>query len=234
MKRVSESIIMKRVAYGEADWIVTFFTRDMGRLSGMARSARLSRRRFGGALEPGTVVEMSYSTGRNYGLARLEEAQILLPMNGVMKSLERIGAVARALALALAFLQENESNPEKFDLLRARLMSLSGSDPIPHEGAAFELRWLALCGYAPEIVRCARCGADVADARGWSFDFAGGGLSCGSCKAGPESMGLSIAAHRGFSFLAGKGESDAVSAEAASRVLGRYIDHVLGQPLGVR
>ena len=234
MKRVSQSIVLRRVAYGDADWIVTFFTRDMGRLSGMAKSARLSQRRFGGALEPGSVVDMRYSMPRSHGLARLEEAQVLVPMNGAMKTLERLGAVARSLALALAFLQEHEPNPGKFDLLRDRLTRLSASDPTPNDLAAYELRWLALCGYAPEISRCARCGDGADGGDGWSFDFARGGFCCYSCRPGPESVGLSIAAHKGFESLAKGGETDEVSSEAAARVLARYIDHLLGRPLGVR
>jgi len=234
MIRTSQSIVLKRVAYGDADWIVTFFTRDKGRLSGMAKSARLSQRRFGGALEPGSVVDMRYSVPRPNGLARLAEAQVLVPMNGAMKSLERLGAVARSLALALAFLQEHEPNPEKFDLLRDRLTRLSAEDPTPEDGAAYELRWLALCGYAPEIRSCIRCGKDAAGGEGWSFDFSRGGFSCPPCRPGPESVGLSMAAQRGFESLAKGGETDEVCSEAAARVLARYVDHLLGRPLGVR
>ncbi|MBN1282722.1 MAG: DNA repair protein RecO [Proteobacteria bacterium] len=234
MKRSTESIILRRVAYRDADWIVTFFSRDSGRQSGIARSARLSRRRFGGSLEPGSVVEIGYSECRGRGLLSLDRSSLLVPLNGILKSLERIGALSRSLALALAFLQENEANAEKFDLLRARIERLAECDPRPIESAAFELRWLGLCGYAPSIGVCTACGAPAQGAGAWSFDFDKGGLACGSCRRGGRSVELSAAARRGLcSLLDGGGCPDDASAEAALSVMGRYVDHVLGRPLGV-
>ena len=227
------AIILRRVAYGDADWIVTFFTREMGRVTGIAKFARVSRRRFGGALEPGTVVQMSYSERRGQGLVRLEEAQARLPMNGAMKSLERIGGVARVLALA--FLQEGEANPEKFDLLCERLAGLSQRDPGQLDTAAFELRWLAMCGYAPVLGGCVACGEGDADSGRWSFDFERGGLCCPSCRTSGSAVRLVAEARRGLGALsAGDAELDEVCAGAAREMLGRYIDHVVGRPLAVR
>ena len=77
MKRTGHAIIMRRIAYGDADWIVTFFDRECGRASGIARSARSSVKRFGGALEPGTLSEIAYTVRHGSELARLDEARVL-------------------------------------------------------------------------------------------------------------------------------------------------------------
>ncbi len=47
----TDAIVVRRVAYGEADLIVTLYTRELGKISALARSARRSRKRFGGGLE---------------------------------------------------------------------------------------------------------------------------------------------------------------------------------------
>ena len=44
MGKAAQAIVLRRIAYGEADWIVTFLDREHGRMSGIARSARSSMR----------------------------------------------------------------------------------------------------------------------------------------------------------------------------------------------
>ncbi len=236
MQGRSHAIILKRVAYGDADWIVSFFCRDRGRMSGMAKSARSSKRRFAGALEPGSIVDMRYVEHKSSTLVRLLEATVSAPINGALKSLERIEGIARALSLALAFLQEHEPNPEKFDLLRARLLRLNHADPDPFETAVFELNWLARAGFAPVLDRCVGCGANAcaADKR-WSFDFDRGGLTCSGCFLGTtKAIGLTEPELDGLSALSyGHAPLRASNSKAAGAVIGRYIDHVLGRPLAV-
>lgn len=236
MQRNSQSIILRRIGYGEADWIVTFFSRDFGRMSGIAKSARASQKRFGGALEPGTLVNLRLAGSGGARLVRMDEAEVLWPVNGVLKSLERIAAMNRALALALAFLQEHDANPEKFDLLARRIRAISDHEPIPHEAVAFELDWLKRCGFGPQIRSCGVCGSNIRDAGRWSFDFDHGSMLCTDCGAS-RGLRTPLSDDARLGFLAVSGfESGGLAhhAEAARTVLGRYIDYVLGKPMAVR
>ena len=54
----SEAIVLRTYPLREADLLVTLFTRTEGKVRGVARSAKKSKRRFGGALEPLTLVKM--------------------------------------------------------------------------------------------------------------------------------------------------------------------------------
>ena len=234
MQHRSRAIILRRTAYGDADWIVHFFCRERGRLSGMAKSARSSRKRFAGALEPGSVVDVRFSERRGSQLVRLEEAQVVFPIIGVLRSLERIEEVSNTLRIALAFLQEREANPAKFDLLVERIIRLGESDPDPFEGAAFRLKWLALSGYAPVISVCAACGRTAGgNSAMWRFNFDRGGFVCTSCGLGaPDALRLSDAAMNGLISLAQeRAPEDESHSAAAGAVLNGYIDHVLGRPL---
>jgi DNA repair protein RecO (recombination protein O) len=235
MQLRSHAIILKRVAYGDADWIVTFFCRDRGRMSGMAKSARTSKRRFSGSLEPGSIVDLRFVERSTATLVRLEEAQVAVPMNGALKSLKRIEALMRALALALSFLQEHEPNPLKFDLLCDRLVRLNDSDPEPFETAAFELEWLARSGFAPVLERCVCCGNGVCgDIGRWVFDFDRGGLVCSLCFAHTtKSHALTKQELEGLGALLFVAPlSSEACYKAAGDVIGQYIDHILGRPLG--
>ena len=237
MQRVERAIIIRRIAFGEADWIVTAFCRGLGRTSGIARSARSSVKRFGGALEPGTQVELKFSQRPGSSLARIDEARVIRSANGAMRSLERIAAMARALDLALAFLQEGQPAPEKFDLLEERLCAISEREPGFRESVEFELGWLGLSGFCPQFERCPACEAPLkvnprgASRAGWSFDVDRGGVLCPSCalRAGRR-VRISGDALGFLKTPTGEG-IDEGAARQAGALLSCYIDHVVGRPL---
>ena len=232
MQHFTRAIILKKTPFGDSDLIVTFFSREEGRLSGMARSARASRRRFGGALEPGSLVGLGYTESRAGQLVRIEEATVERAVVGVMKSLPRIGALARAIDLALAFLQERQPTPEKFDLLNRWLERISSRDPGPSEVVAFELKWLAQCGNQPHLDSCLGCGRPAKGTGRFAFGFDQGGLVCTKCiKSGGRTLSLRIADVDKLRALS-QGDGRGVDGAAGPAVVvERYIQHILGHPL---
>src|ERR1700742_3722484 len=56
-----EAVVLRTWPIHEADQIVSLFTRDYGKIKGVAKAAAKSRRRFGGALEPMTHVRAHYA-----------------------------------------------------------------------------------------------------------------------------------------------------------------------------
>ena len=64
----SQSIIMRTKEFGETDLLVTFFTPDNGRLKGIAKGARKSRKRFANCLDVLCLTELEYSLKREGGL----------------------------------------------------------------------------------------------------------------------------------------------------------------------
>src|SRR5260370_27826279 len=77
IQRVGEAIVLRVWPFHEADLLVSLFTREQGRVKGVARHAMRSRRRFGGALEPMTHVRASYSEWPKQELVRLDAFEIL-------------------------------------------------------------------------------------------------------------------------------------------------------------
>src|SRR3954463_5728242 len=75
--RESEAIVLRTYPLREADLLVTLFTRSEGKVKGVARSAKKSKRRFGGALEPLTLVRAYYDDKAGQELARLDSCDIL-------------------------------------------------------------------------------------------------------------------------------------------------------------
>ena len=73
----SEAIVLRTYPLREADLLVTLFTRAEGKVRGVARSAKKSKRRFGGALEPLTYVRAYYEDRERQELARLDSCEVL-------------------------------------------------------------------------------------------------------------------------------------------------------------
>src|SRR5580692_1865182 len=73
----SEAVILRTWPVHESDLLVSFFTRDYGRLKGMAKAALKSRKRFGGALEPMTLARAWFAERPRQELVRLDQLEIL-------------------------------------------------------------------------------------------------------------------------------------------------------------
>ena len=73
----SEAVVLRTWPVHEADLIVSFFTRDYGRVKGVAKSALKSRKRFGGALEPMTVARAWFAERPRQELVRLDQLEIV-------------------------------------------------------------------------------------------------------------------------------------------------------------
>lgn len=233
-KSISRAIVLKRVPYGEADWIVTFFSRDRGRLSGIAKSGRKSLRRFGSGLEPGAVTELTYTIRPRSELVHLEESHVVFSTTGMMRSLARIEALGKALRLALSFLKEHQAAPDKFALMESYLVHLSRTDPSPAVGLGFELKWLALAGFEPLLDWCASCGGlpqgEIA------FSAAQGGILCRRCmdRQRPAGTALSAGMRESMQALLKQplgAPADIQNASAISSLLAQYIEYILEGPL---
>src|SRR5215470_10290947 len=75
--QTSEAIVLRARAYGESDKIVTFLTADAGKLTGIAKGAKNSRRRFANCLDPFTHVRVHYRVRLGAGLVFMESCDLL-------------------------------------------------------------------------------------------------------------------------------------------------------------
>src|ERR1700731_3771750 len=77
VQRQGEAIVLRAWPFQEADLLVSLFTREQGRVKGVARHALRSRRRFGGGLEPMTAVRATHAEKPRQELVRLDAFEIL-------------------------------------------------------------------------------------------------------------------------------------------------------------
>jgi len=172
----SEAIVLRTYPLREADLLVALFTRVEGKLHGVARSAKKSKRRFGGALEPLTFVRAYYEDREGRELARLDSCEVLESPLAFEVSYPRAVALAHVAELLDELLPEREANDAVFRLALSVLAALRGPDvwmPVTY----FELWMTRLMGYLPDLSECLSCGRSLNGSRAY-FHALSDGLMC--------------------------------------------------------
>jgi DNA repair protein RecO (recombination protein O) len=172
----SEAIVLRTYPLREADLLVTFFTRTEGKVRGVARSAKKSKRRFGGALEPMTYVRAFYDVRERQELARLDSCEVLESPMAQQVTYARAAALAHIAELLDELLPDHEANDAVFRLALSVLHVLTGEEiwmPITY----FELWMTRLVGFLPELTECIVCGKNLNGSRAY-FHALADGLMC--------------------------------------------------------
>ena len=174
------AVVLRALEFGESDKIVTLLTRDAGKVTAIAKGAKRSLRRFGGALELFSYVRIDYRQRRTAELAFLERAVLVRPWRGLIASLERYGAACHVVEVADKLTAEREVGDRLFSVLVAALARLDGAEPGSLTLRLYELSALAACGYRYDFGRCTGCRRPVVPTATRSF-LREGGVACGDC-----------------------------------------------------
>jgi DNA repair protein RecO (recombination protein O) len=243
----ARAIVLGTVDYGETDRVVTLLTEERGKLSAFARGARVSRKRFGGALEPFTLLHAELKERRGSDLLFLETVSVERGFGAVRTELARIACASYACELARELIRDSEQHADLFDLLARYLGRLDAGPAQPTALRAYELAALRAAGLMPMLDACARCGNA---AEPWSdgevlrlaFDPEAGGVLCRDCSgsASPGVMQTRAETAQGLCKLqSGLDAADAAPlgaavASEARHLLARFVEHQLGRRLKSR
>lgn len=178
------AVLLRSVAYGEADRIVTLLTESLGKVALIARGARRSQRRFGGALEPYCLVEAEVGLGRGE-IGRLAEARVVRAFPGILTDLSRMSVAAAGLELVREATPDREPPDPRVLPTIVRFFELVESSASDEVHLAFTLRFLALVGLTPNLDQCGRCGRAAPEAKAALFEPARGAIVCRACGGGP-------------------------------------------------
>jgi DNA repair protein RecO len=141
----SDALILRTYKLGESDRIVVFLTRDRGKKRGVAKNARQSRRRFGGALEPLTYGRVGYMERERRELVSLHYVEVLRsPLSAVDG--EALGYVSYFAELIDEWAQEADPNEALFRLGASMVDAIAEGVPIEPLARYFEYWLLRLQG----------------------------------------------------------------------------------------
>jgi DNA repair protein RecO (recombination protein O) len=177
--------VIRSLNYGESDKIVTFFTKEFGKLKGIAKGARRSRKRFQNALGLFSHLRLIFFDKEGLGLVRAESCDILHSFPKIKEDLKKILYGNYYLELVNEMAGEREVNREAFDLLLFFLSNLEEMDLREEKLRIFEIRMLSLFGYRPNMRRCNLCKRDWEDSKEIPvvfFSLERGALLCERCS----------------------------------------------------
>jgi DNA repair protein RecO (recombination protein O) len=212
IRLVEPALLVRSVAYGDADLVVTFLLQTSGKVSTIVRGARRSSKRFGGALEPlhELIVDVE---DRGKELCVLKEARIRRARSGIASDLEAMEAAGQALRWARHLCPPRTPEPAAWRSLEDLLESLDAHAGDPRTLlAVFGLRLLTDVGYALELERCVRCGRACPEGKTACIDAASGGVVCTSCGGARLTISGDL---RALAVRAQRGESTALDRDQA-------------------
>ncbi|MBW2092783.1 MAG: DNA repair protein RecO, partial [Deltaproteobacteria bacterium] len=230
------AVILNRTNYGEADLIVTFLSREQGKISGLAKHGRKSRKRFGNILSSLALIKLDFTVTSERDLVRLDSGDLIRNFDGVAHNVNRLALAGYALELVDGFCAPHDPVPEIFDLLTWFLGRLDSGERLEESAFIFQLRLLKLAGFGPNIAACPVCGRLVSEEQPLTMKPEHDGVVCQRCV--PSGSSISAGALKLIE-LARKIELDKVNrVRISSRVLGEigpflraYITYTLGREL---
>lgn len=232
------AVVLRTVDYGESDRVVTFYTREQGKMTAFARAARKSQKRFGGALEPFNRLQIRFRDRRGE-LVSLAGAEIERSRPALRDDYDRIARASYLTELAHEATREREPQPDLFDLLDRGFDVLASGALREGAGhgwlAAYEMKLLALAGYRPRLDACSECGRE---ANRYRFRPREGSVFCLECAGDdgiPVSAGttklLEASLDTDIGELAEFCAFTAAQVEEARRMLAVFIQWQLGKEL---
>jgi DNA repair protein RecO (recombination protein O) len=160
--RVSETFVLRTYPFREADLIVSFFTRDQGKLRGVARRARRPKSPFGAGLERLSHVRMAYFERENSELANLSSCELIQSPFALQSDYSRAVALDYITEVAEDLLPPHEPNEKFFRLIIAILDYLRAGGEVWTAVMYFSLWSVRLAGIFPEL-RVAHESAEIAE-----------------------------------------------------------------------
>jgi DNA repair protein RecO (recombination protein O) len=176
------AIVLKTRKWGEADRIVTFFTRDLGKIRGLARGARRQKSRFGAALEPFTLCHLNLFEKTGDSLFRISHVDSVKPFQPLREDLALMASAARMANVVAAVTPDGDPDPRLFETLEQGLVSLIQTEDPAYTALLFQIRLLGLTGFRPQTDHCAACGKSRLTGAP-QFSPMAGGLVCTLCAA---------------------------------------------------
>jgi DNA repair protein RecO (recombination protein O) len=230
------ALVLRVVEFSETSSVVTLFTREFGKVHGLAKGARRPKGPFESALDLLGLCRIVFLRKSPGALDLLTEAKLLKRFRPRGRELSSLYAGYYVAELLNELTDDHDPHPELFDEAEAMLAGLAAGEAVATSIVRFELVALDLLGHLPSLELCVECGKPVEATGRVAFGLLAGGVYCGRCKSGKRQV-LSISAGvlRAMILLADRSgdawrrlELDRRTGGELRAVLNHYLSHLLG------
>jgi len=234
-----EALVLHHKDFGEADRMLTLFTRHNGKLRALAKGARKIQSRKAGHVEPLNQATLILAHGRSFWI--VSQAETIRDFAGIRADLTRTAHALYVLELLERFSFEDEENEPLFGLALETLARIEDEADLYLTTRHFEMYLLQHCGYRPELNHCLRCRKSI-EAQDQFISVLLGGVLCPDCGgAEPSARPISTAVLKTLRVLQRSVYTDleklpinaAVRADAEmilSQILAQAAEHRLNAP----
>jgi DNA repair protein RecO (recombination protein O) len=175
------AVVIGSFPLGESDRVVTFYSRDFGKLRGVAKASRRIRSRFTGALELFTLGELMFFDSGRSELVQVDHFDIVRPFVRLREDLDVLGRAAWIVECVARLTADHDRHAALYGLLVRSLRALEGPTPPARVALCFGVRGLDTLGHRPRLDACTGC------ARAYPFRpaaFGAAGVVCATCARG--------------------------------------------------
>ena len=210
-----EAVVLRHSDWGEADRLITLYSRENGKLRSIAKGARRLKSRKAGHLEPFTRVALLLARGRDLWI--ITQAETVDPFLSLGNDLIRTANASYVLELLDRFTYDEGENRALYDLLIETLQRLDNGADIFLTIRYYEMRLLDLMGFRPELFRCVECVKEI-QPEDQFFSAMQGGILCPSC--GTRAAGTQLVSMQALKYMRHIQRSNYVEILRATPVMG--------------
>ncbi len=176
--RRTEAIVLRTRDFSETSLIVSFYTRELGKINGLAKGIKTRRKKYNGYLQPFTYNEIVFYEKVHGGLCTISQCDLKDFFPAIREDLQKIAYASYLVELVDKATPVQDGNIEIFNLLLNSLGLLAVED-ARKICCIFEIKFLHLIGLMPAITDCVHCGSLIrGEAR---FSHSLGGTLCQRC-----------------------------------------------------
>ncbi len=191
----TNAILIRRIDYGDYDLILTFLSRDQGKITAIAKSAKKSAKRFSGVLELFTdlSIRCRFNQRARNRMPVLTEAFVKNPYPNIRVCILKTAYASYFAELINATLESLQNQEELYYLFRQTLNLLDSNLVSPSNASVlFQMKFARISGITPNLVQCTRCRRSFEEIRQpvLGFDIEKGGLVCSGCR--PDQRGHTL------------------------------------------
>ena len=224
-------IVLRVVDFSETSSVVTIFTREFGKVRGLAKGARRPKGPFESALDLLALVRLVFLRKSSDALDLLTEAKLERRFRAAARGIPPLYAGYYVAELLDALTDDDDPHPELFDAAEHSLRALESAAPTARIVLRFELSALRWLGHWPSLDACVECGAPIAANERVAFSLLGGGALCPRCRPGKRQVVSLSAAAAQLLLREAAGAEDGWDVRAAGELRGlvnNYLSHLLG------
>ena len=228
------AVILKRMDLGEADRIVTLFSRDEGKVRAVAKGVRRTTSRSAGHLEPFTLSDVLLAVGRELDV--VSQADTLDAFREIREDLDLTAHAFYLTELVDLLTEDRSENRAVYEILVDGLRSLRRENDSRLVLIAFHLRLLEALGYRPELRECVTCRIAIEPDRN-HFSALLGGVVCPGCgPAEPTARAIGTSALKLLRFVQATAGQRGVNVQVhicreAEALLRDYAEHIIERRL---